>query len=451
MAPIKKAARAIARGQPLIRVSEAFQEFAERGVLGGILLLACTAIALAWANSPYRDSYFHLWETQLSFGLAAAPVTASLHHWINDGLMAIFFLLVGLEIKRELLVGELASREHAALPIAAAIGGMVVPAILYAVVNIGAPGARGWGIPMATDIAFALGVLTMLGPRVPIGLKIFLTALAIVDDIGAVIVIAIFYTSAIHWGTIYAAGIALVGLIVLARTGVKSLGPYLLVGAILWAAILSSGVHATIAGVLLALTIPSRTTLNAQQFASRARKLLDDFDNAETGDLRVITSRGQQEALYSLDVSSSEALAPLLRLEHALHGMVSFAIMPLFALANAGVSLQGGAELMASPVTLGVLLGLAAGKPAGILLFSWLAVRLQLARLPDSVTWRLLHGAAWLGGIGFTMSLFVANLAFGTGELLDSAKVGVLAASLVAGATGWCIVRSQTRDRSNEA
>ena len=413
-----------------------FQQFAETGALGGIVLLAATAIALAWANSPWHASYGHLWERPLAIGPAGAPLVLSLHHWINDALMSVFFLLVGLEIKRELLVGELASPRQAALPIAAAAGGMVVPALLYALLNPGGPGAAGWGIPMATDIAFALCVLALLGPRIPLGLKVFLAALAIVDDMGAVLVIALFYASGVAMAPLGAAAAALALLVLLNRLGVRAIGSYLLAGLVLWWAVHASGIHATVAGVLLALTIPSRTRMDAAQFATRARGLLDEFERAETGDLLIITSKGQQEAIYGLQAASAAVQAPLLRLEHALHGVVAYGVMPLFALANAGVRLEAADGLLGSPVTRGVLLGLLLGKPLGITLFAWLAVRLRLATLPAGVGWRGIHGATWLGGIGFTMSLFVASLAFGGLPLLDAAKVGVLAASFGAAVVG---------------
>jgi len=438
---------------PRSRLTVAFQDFAKRGVLSGVLLMLATAIALVWANSPWSESYFHLWEARLSIGLAGRPVTGTLHHWINDGLMAVFFLLVGLEIKRELLVGELSSARQAALPIAAAIGGMVLPALLYAAFNVGGPGARGWGIPMATDIAFALGVLTLLGPRVPIGVKVFLTALAIVDDMGAVVVIALFYTSAINVAALVFAAVTAVALLALNRLHVRALGPYLLLGVVLWGALLSSGIHATIAGVLLALAIPSKTRINAEEFSTEARGLIDEFDRSETGDLLVMTSKGQQEALYALGVASAGVQSPLLRLEHALHGIVGYLIMPLFALANAGVSLTGIGDVLADRVTIGVALGLLIGKPVGVMFFSWLSVRLGVADLPSNVTWRELHGAAWLAGIGFTMSLFVGSLAFGEGPLLAAAKVGILVGSLLAGIVGWRLVASATRlsDRTTTA
>jgi len=411
------------------------------GSLSGVVLLICTAIALAWANSPWGESYFHLWEMRISLGPAADPLTLSLHHWINDGLMVVFFLLVGLEIKRELLVGELASIRQAALPIMAALGGMIVPALIYTAFNVGTEAIRGWGIPMATDIAFALGILALLGPRVPIGLKVFLAALAIVDDLGAVLVIAVFYTASIDAAALLGAVVCLAILVGLNRARVTALTPYVLIGFILWIFFLRSGIHSTIAGVLLAMCIPSNTRINAMQFSERARSLIEEFDRSETGDLLVITSRGQQEALHALDVATDEVSSPLLRLEHRLHRTVAFVIMPLFALANAGVSLTGAGAVLASPVAQGVGAGLVFGKTIGIAVFAWLAVRMGIAALPAGVDWRSLFGVAWLGGIGFTMSLFIAGLAFES-ALLDAAKLAILAASAVAGVIGYLLLRT---------
>ncbi|MBK9411575.1 MAG: Na+/H+ antiporter NhaA [Gemmatimonadetes bacterium] len=430
-----------ARRRIVGRVLQPFQEFARIGSLGGVVLLITTAIALVWSNSAWGDSYFHLWETPIAIGGAGAPLTMSLHHWINDALMVVFFLLVGLEIKREVLVGELASPKQAALPIVAALGGMVVPALLYALVNRSGPGSVGWGVPMATDIAFALGILALLGARVPLGLKVFLAALAIVDDLGAVLVIAFFYTANLVWGALAGAALCMAILVALNVRRVGALTPYLVVGLVLWYCILLSGIHSTVAGVILALTIPTDSRINAEEFSSRARALLDEFDRTETGDLLVITSKGQQEALNGLDVAVSAVNAPLLKLEHSLHALVSFGVMPLFALSNAGVRLSGIGEALASPVSLGVALGLVVGKMLGITAFSAAAVRLGLAALPSGVTWRALHGAAWLGGIGFTMSLFIAGLAFGDSPLLDAAKIAVLGASTVAGLIGFVILR----------
>jgi NhaA family Na+:H+ antiporter len=422
------------------------QEFQRTESLGGIVLLACTALALAWANSPWSDAYFALWARTFTIGLEGAALTKTVHHWINDGLMVLFFFLVGLEIKRELLVGELSSPKQAALPIAAAIGGMVVPAGIYVALNAGGPGAAGWGIPMATDIAFALGVLALLGPRVPLSLKVFLAAFAIVDDIGAVLVIAVFYTAQLSVGMLGAAAAVLVALVACNRAGVRHPAPYAVLGVLLWLAVLKSGIHATIAGVLLAMTIPARTMIDEDQFLARAGDALRDFGAAsDPGAATVLSNKGQQEALHQLEGHMEQVQAPLLRMEHALHGLVAFGIMPLFAFSNAGVRVSG--ELFAAiawPVALGVALGLVVGKVVGVGLATRLATRSGLAALPADVSWRMVGGASWLGGIGFTMSLFVADLAFDPGPLLDSAKLGILGASLVAGTVGYLLLGRAT-------
>jgi Na+:H+ antiporter, NhaA family len=435
----------------IARALRPFQQFADAGSLSGVLLLVCAVIALAWANSPWSESYFALWNTKIVVGSQSTPLALSLQHWINDGLMAVFFLLVGLEIKRELLVGELSSPKQAALPIASAIGGMLVPALVYAIVNLGGSGARGWGIPMATDIAFALGVITLLGRRVPFGLKVFLAALAIVDDMGAVMVIALFYTADIDLMNAGLAALTIVTLIALNVRGVRALAPYVVVGIVLWLATLASGIHATIAGVAMALVIPSRTRINAAQFSERARELLDEFDRSETGDLLVITSKGQQEAIHALESSAESVQAPLLRLENALHGVVGYIIMPLFALANAGVVLSNVGDVLTGPVALGVALGLLIGKPLGITLFAWLAVKMRLASLPAEVSWSAVHGAAWLGGIGFTMSLFIGGLAFTDTALNDAAKIGILVGSALAGFIGWFLLSRQAPSSPTES
>jgi Na+:H+ antiporter, NhaA family len=439
--------------RPLVdRVLAPFQRFARMETAGGIVLLACTALALAWANSPWAASYEHLWEQELSVAVGAFSARASLHAAINDGLMAVFFFLVGLEIKREMLVGALASARRAALPVAAALGGMVVPAAIYALLNRGGPGFSGWGIPMATDIAFALGVLALVGDRVPSALKVFLAALAIADDIGAVLVIAVFYTGGVAWGALGAAALLILLSLGANVSGVRRPWVYAAIGVLLWAAVLASGVHATVAGVLLAFTIPVHTRVNATEFVAQSLAALDDFDRAidevepERASLArtVLSNAGSQEAIHTLEELCEQAQPPLHRLEHGLHGVVAFAIMPLFALANAGVALGGGAAATAasSPVALGALLGLLVGKPVGITLFAWLAVRAGVASLPDGVGWRALAGVACLGGIGFTMALFVAGLAFpGAPALLGEAKLGVLAASAVAGVIGALALR----------
>ena len=432
---------------PLIeRVLGPFHRFAATSAAGGVVLLACTAVALAWANSPWADGYHHLWETPVTVGAPGLGLTLSLHAWVNDALMAVFFLLVGLEIKREVLVGELASRRTAALPVAAALGGMIAPALLYTAVNAGGPGAAGWGIPMATDIAFALGILALAGDRVPAALRVFLAALAIADDLGAVLVIALFYTSAIDWAALGGAGAVLLLLLALNRAGARRPLAYAVPGVVLWLFVLASGVHATIAGVLLALTIPARTRIDEPEFLGRAELSLAHFRAADEPGSTVLTNRGHQEALQELESACDAAQAPLQRMEQSLHGAVAFVVMPLFALANAGVPLGGavGAAL-ASPVALGIALGLLVGKPLGIVLASWLAVRSGAADLPAGVGWRHLHGAGWLGGIGFTMSLFVAGLAFDDAATLDVAKIGVLGASVLAGGVGYVLLRRAER------
>ena len=419
-----------------------FQEFFRTEAAGGALLVACACLALVLANSGLSDSYHQFWDAPLSIAVGARPMTMSLHAWINDGLMAVFFLLVGLEIKREALAGELSSGPQAALPIAGAIGGMLVPALIYAGINGGGPAAHGWAIPMATDIAFALGVLSLVAPHAPTGLKVFLAALAIVDDMGAVLVIAMFYSGALVWASLLLAAAAMAVLVGLNLLRVNHLAPYLLVGVALWYFVHDSGIHATIAGVLLAFTIPTRTRIDASEYSTEARRLLDEFDRTETGDLLTLTSKGQQDAIIGLERASERVTAPLLRLEHALHGLAAFIIMPIFALSNAGVVLGTGAS---TTVVVGVLGGLAIGKPVGITVAAWLAVRAGLATLPAGVSWHALHGVAWLGGIGFTMSLFITNLAFEDVALVGAAKLGILASSVVAGLVGAAWIRLATR------
>ncbi len=430
------------------RVTAPLHRFMRSAPAGGIVLLVCAAIAIAWANSPWAHSYHALWETPLTLAVGSAGAQLTLHQVINDGLMAVFFFLVGLEIKREVLVGELASLRQAALPVSAALGGMAVPALLFTAVNAGGAGSSGWGIPMATDIAFALGVLALLGDRVPSSLRVFLSALAIADDMGAVLVIALFYSGGVAWGALAAAA-ALLALSALANAaGVRAPWAYALIGAALWAAVLVSGVHATVAGVLLALTIPSRTRIDEGAFLRGARQTLDDFHDARTPASTVLSSRAHQEALHQLEELTEQAQPPLARLEHGLTGVVNFGIMPLFALANAGVSLHGATGLIGTPVAIGVLLGLVLGKPIGITLAAWLAVKLGFAARPDA-GWRMIHGVAWLGGIGFTMSLFIAGLAFGgAAPLLTSAKLGTFLASVIAGVVGWLLLRSSAPPRA---
>jgi NhaA family Na+:H+ antiporter len=442
MVPVVNPQRIPPKPTPMMTLGRPFQEFAGRESSGGIVLLACTVVALVWANSPWEQSYTDLWHTPFSIGLASFNLSKELHFWVNDALMAVFFFVVGLEIKRELLAGELASRRQAALPIIAALGGVFVPALIYSAFNANGPGARGWGIPMATDIAFAIGVMALLGDRVPLGLKLFLTALAIVDDIAAVLVIAVFYTPDLAWGALGIAAFCLLLALGANRLGVRHPLPYVLIGAVLWISVLQSGVHSTIAGVLLAFVIPSRTAIHQRDFVQHGRAVLDHFERAaQTEPFDILSDIEQQIAVDALEDACEKVQPPLHRLEHALHPWVTFLIMPLFAMANAGVSLSRDlGNAVAQPITLGIVLGLVLGKPIGVTLASWLAVRLGLASLPENVSWSHIHGAGWLAGIGFTMSLFMTSLAFGSDAHLTAAKVGILIASLCAGIVGSAIL-----------
>ncbi|HEX4666991.1 MAG TPA: Na+/H+ antiporter NhaA [Chthoniobacterales bacterium] len=423
------------------RLTKPFEEFARLESSGGILLIACTVVALLWANSPWGDSYFTLWHTRLTVGFARAALSKEIHFWINDGLMAVFFLLVGLEIKREVLIGELASLQKAALPLVGALGGMLIPAGFYLLFNRQGAGAAGWGVPMATDIAFALGVLALLDDRVPTSVKVFLAALAIADDIGAVLVIAFFYTAEISWISLAVAGGFFLALIVMNRIGVRHAMVYVVLGMGLWLAFLQSGIHATVAGVLLALTVPAHRRLDGAAFLERSQTILEEFRSADQSEGPVEASATRSAALSLLAQDCHYAEAPMLRFEHALAPWIKHGIMPIFALANAGVYLGGGAfDKLVSPISLGVICGLALGKPLGIVSFAWLAVRGGMAALPARVNWRQIIGAGMLGGIGFTMSLFIASLAFGGGSELETAKVGILAASVVAGVAGVLVI-----------
>lgn len=434
------------KADPIEKLLAPFQRFLKAQATSGILLLAVTLVALIWANSAWAESYHDLWHLKLKFELADFSISESLHWWINDALMAAFFFLVGLEIKREILVGELSSRNQAALPIAAAIGGMIVPAVFFSVFNFGGDGQRGWGVPMATDIAFAVGVLALLGDRVPLSAKVFLTALAIVDDIGASMVIALFYTDELSWWSLAVAGCFFLVMLIANRAGFRSPLAFFLLGLGVWFGFLKSGVHPTLSGIIGAMAIPARVRINASQFLRQSRSSIEMFEQAGlTGD-NVLTSSRQRGALHSLETAVHHAETPLQRLEHVMHSWVLFVIMPLFALANAGVSLSGDlASTFIDPVALGIIAGLVLGKPIGIVGFSWLAVQLGVATLPSSVSWRWITGLACLAGIGFTMSLFIAGLAFVDESQLKTAKLAILSASLVAGAVGWLILRQLIR------
>lgn len=427
---------------PIERILRPFNRFVHMEASSGVLLLLCTIVALIWANSPLADYYQALWHSKFTIGFGSFTLSKPLELWVNDGLMAIFFFVVGLEIKREVMVGELASPRQAALPIGAAVGGMVVPALIYFLLNPAEPAVRGWGVPMATDIAFSLGVLGLVGRGVPLAAKVFLTAFAIVDDIGAALVIAVFYTDQISFVSLGIGLLVLLLMVVANRLGIRGPLPYSILGFCLWVAFLKSGVHPTIAGILAAFTIPSCPRIDARGFLDRARQMLARFEDEGLAEQSVMTSSDQRGVLQALESASEKAQTPLHRLEHSLHPWVAFLIMPIFALANTGVSLNSdSADSLFGSLSLGIILGLVAGKQIGITLFAWLAVKLRIADLHGALTWKLIFGLSWLGGIGFTMSLFIANLAFSDQQLLASAKIGILAASLVAGIGGWLILK----------
>ncbi len=420
-----------------------FEEFVHSEVFGSLLLLVCTVVALAWANSPWAGVYDDILHTKIGLSWGGATYALSVHHWINDALMVVFFFVVGLEVKRELVVGQLSSMKQAMLPISAAAGGMLVPAVFYAVLNLGGEGTRGWGIPMATDIAFALGVLAVFGQRVPLALKVFITAAAIADDIGAVLVIAVFYTETIHVTALVAAAVFLGLLIVATRVlhirRLEILLP-LIVG--VWIGVFASGVHATVAGIIVAMVVPVRARIDPKRFLGMAEDRLAQLRPAASASGPIEFDRGQIDAVADLHRAAGGVQSPALVLEHYLHPVQSFFVLPLFALANAGVSL--GADffsVLTGPIALGIILGLVAGKQLGIAAFSWAAVRWGGACLPEGVNWRQVYGAGCLAGIGFTMSLFISELAFpGEPELVAQAKIGILVASLISGIMGTAIL-----------
>lgn len=419
-----------------------FKRFTQIEAGSGIVLLVAAAVALVWANSSYADSYFHLFEELIvEFQFGPIHLEESFGHMVNDGLMAIFFFVVGLEIKRELVLGELRDPKVAALPVMAALGGMVVPASIYVALASGTPGAgSGWGIPMATDIAFAVGVLSLLGRRVPAAGKLFILALAIADDVGAILVIAIFYTSDLSFVWLIGA-VAGLGVVTLAqRVGVRSLAFYWPVAIAIWFALLESGVHATLAGVALGLLTPARPLYSPEELDRRARQILDMYPLGDTVEDR---EHADHEAMLLTEISR-ESVSPLARLEHKMLPWSSFVVIPLFALANAGVSFAGTdvADLITHPVSLGVGLGLLFGKPIGITLFTWLAVRLRIGRMPVGTRWPHIIGLGFAAGIGFTVALFVTALAFDDPRLGDIAKVGIFAGSIIAAILGAVILLS---------
>ena len=425
------------------RVSTPFENFLHSQTTTGLILMGMTLIALILANSPLAEIYSHFFHTKIDFNVGSWSLSHTLHHWINDGLMAIFFFMVGLEIKREILVGELSNIKVAILPILAAIGGMVMPALIYASINQGSQGAAGWGIPMATDIAFAISALVLLGKRVSPALVTFLVALAIVDDLGAVLVIAFFYTDEIVMLPLVLAGLSFLIMIAFNRFGIHAVLPYFIVGIGMWFFMLESGVHATIAGVIAAMSIPSKPKCTPVDFTMHTKNLLDEYDNYPVATDHTMHEK-QKAILLNIQDRIDSVNSPSARLEHALHLPVSLLIIPIFALANAGISIDFSSigETIIQNVSLGIIAGLVFGKVLGIAGVSFLAIKLGLAKLPNGSSMSQIFGVAFLGGIGFTMSIFVADLAFiGNEELIFQAKVGILCASLFAGLFGYFWLR----------
>jgi Na+:H+ antiporter, NhaA family len=423
-------------------IIDAFADFVHSEVASSVVLLFASVVALAWANSPWADSYFHLLHTPIGLSFGEHQFELSLHHWINDGLMVVFFFVVGLEIKRELVVGHLSSMRQAMLPVVAAAGGMLLPACFYAALNHSGPGAPGWGIPTATDIAFALGVLALLGSRVPIGLKVYLTAVAIADDIGAVLIIALFYTDQISWLGLAIAGVFLVllflaiGVLHWRTPGILAI---LVIG--VWIGVFVSGIHATIAGILIAFLVPVRGRIDPGEFLQLAQVRLEVLNESELSRESMIGDRDQLSTIEELHDAVADLRPPSLSLEQYFHPISAFVVLPLFALANAGVAFSGDKfALIGSPVTWGILLGLVFGKQIGISLFTWIIVRSGGASLPEGVKWGQIYGASCLAGIGFTMALFVSGLAFDDEMLMNASKLGILTASLVSAAIGSAVL-----------
>lgn len=436
--------------RPLIeRMISSIIRFIHQETAGGVVLLIAAVAALTLSNSPFSYQFLHFWETHFIIGTRDFNIDKTIHFWINDALMAIFFFVVGLEIKRSLALGELSTVRRAALPIVAAVGGMVVPASLYLFLNTEGEAARGWGIPMSTDIAFSLGVLALLGTRAPLPLKVFLAAFAIVDDIGAIIVIAVFFTETINWQPLGVGFALIASLLAINFMGVRNVIPYFIISAAVWVSFFNSGVHPTIAGVLVSLTIPLRVRMDPEQFVARGRALLNIFEQDDSRRIRrghlALTTGVQTRVLDELETATKEVESPLQQLEHALHPWVAFVIMPLFAFANAHVIIDSSLmQALTSPVTIGIVLGLVVGKPVGVILFAWLAVKADIATLPRNVNWTQIVGASLLGGIGFTMSIFVTGLAFMDPELILQAKAGIMIASVIAGVGGYAIIRGNS-------
>ena len=433
---------------PIERIIAPVNRFIHLEYTSGIVLLLSVVVAVLWVNSAYHESYHQFWELNLSIGFGDYVFSKPLHIWINDGLMAVFFFVIGLELKREFMDGELSTFRKALLPMGAALGGMIVPALIYFIINIGSDTGHGWGIPMATDIAFALALLSMAGKHIPNSVKVFLSALAVADDLGAVLIIAFFYTSGVNFIALGIAAIFLLVLITGNKLGIRHSAFYFIVGIAVWGAFLFSGVHATIAGVLVAFTIPGVTRINEEFYSRNLRKLTDDFEK-EIPNNSTLTTPEQHKTIQLVKSLSQAAETPLQKIEYSLHPWVAFVIMPLFALANSGIII--GADLLSSiinPVSIGVFTGLVFGKFVGILLFTWILVRTGWSNLPERAGWKHITGVALLGGVGFTMSLFISGLAFKNPIFIEQAKYGILIASIIAGISGTILLKRIARSKT---
>lgn len=422
-------------------IVDPFQRFVRIEVFGSILLFLVTAVALLWANSQWGNYYFELWENELSIKIKDFILAKSFLHWINDGLMAIFFFVIGLEIKREILIGELSTLKKGALPIIAALGGMILPALIYLFINKDTITESGWGIPMATDIAFSLGVLGLLGKRVPVGMKVFLLAFAIIDNLGAVTVITLFYSPEINLNSLII-GLGLFFILVLFnQLKVRNYHLYMITGFVIWYMFAKSGIHPTIAGVLIAFTIPIRRKIRIPVFKRRMSKNLEQFGGKESAN-KIILNKDQLAAIDNMEDEIESVQSPLQFIEYNLHGFVAYIIMPVFALANAGVILySSGVQDIFNSLSFNIVLSLILGKTTGIFLFSLIGIKIGIATLPEDTGWIHLIGLGLLGGMGFTMSLFISNLAFGDPGLINYAKIGIIAASLISGVLGYLVLR----------
>jgi NhaA family Na+:H+ antiporter len=422
------------------KILSPLEHFIHRQTTSGILLMLCAVAALYIANSQWNETYHHLLQLPFTIGVPGFELSKSLHHWVNDGLMAIFFFVIGLELKREILVGELANPKQAMLPIVAAVGGMLAPVLIYISINPEGPTLNGWGVPMATDIAFALGALALLGNRIPKSLLTFLVALAIVDDLGAVMVIAVFYTETISFPALLTASIILLLLVSLNLGGIRRPLPYVLLGIILWVAMLKSGVHATLAGIMLAFTIPMRPKYDPARFLSHVIEMIEKIKNSYQREKNIIMNDELRSRVHALEQGVHLVQAPAQVMERTMHLPSAYIIIPIFSLANAGIPIEWSSlnSIVTHPVSMGITAGLVFGKLFGIAGFTWLAIKFGLTSLPHDITFKHIIGVALMGGIGFTMSIFIAELGFAhSAEDLLMAKTGILIASVIAGVSGF--------------